>query len=690
LVDNSVTTSKIVDNSITTSKLVDQSVATNKITDGAVTSIKLDPVLLATINNKKSTADSRGTAGAGKVELIGADIDPITLGVKRLASGGTIVLTQDGDTVTIASPLSSGEANTASNIGTAGTGVFKQKTGINLELKKLNTASNKLSIVDDLVNNKIDFDVNQANLSLGSIGGAINLSTQTSGTLPGGSLPAHTHIAADVTNFTTAAQTAAVQNSLAASTVIAPSATSVNTALAGKQNLIVPANVTAGSTKVTLGGTPAGATLQSFSVDVNEANFAVPQANVIGLVASLAGKEPTITILPVTRGGTGVTTSTGSGSNVQSVGPTITSPTISGATITSSTVNGVTLNNGAGSGTFLNGAGAYTTPISTVPADYHTNLTAGDWRLASSSTATDYTTASLELQAANFASGLSATSPRLALHWNGVVASQIGIESSGRIAILDNPGTGYENFIARDITATGQVNLQSMLSANGNVGTSGQILTSQGTGASPIWTSQSLVKYINVGNNTVNNPNNYNGSTGGALSSGTITFTAEELLLGKGYHFKSLIDVATSSGATGAGGGTLTFQVRFGGTVLMSYTLDHQTSPFVGVGSTLSIELNCEITFYANNTFYAFGYIDSQLRGRSGYTQAGVNRSASGSIIRHVTGEPNNTSIVRDLQNGVGAFSITTGTSMFLNIINSASAALYEVNPFYTRIERLN
>ena len=44
--------------------------------------------------------------------------------------------------------------------------------------------------------------------------------------------------------------------------------------------------------------------------------------------------------------------------------------------------------------------------------------------------------------------------PVIALHWAGIVASTIGIESNGRIAIKDNPGTGYENFIAKDITAT--------------------------------------------------------------------------------------------------------------------------------------------------------------------------------------------------------------------------------------------
>ncbi|MES2286989.1 MAG: tail fiber domain-containing protein [Bacteroidota bacterium] len=78
----------------------------------------------------------------------------------------------------------------------------------------------------------------------------------------------------------------------------------------------------------------------------------------------------------------------------------------------------------------------------------------GDWQIASSSTGTSYSVASLELRESNFTGNGTATPPRLGFHWGGVVASQIAIESNGRIAIRDNPGTGYENFIAKDITGT--------------------------------------------------------------------------------------------------------------------------------------------------------------------------------------------------------------------------------------------
>jgi hypothetical protein len=73
----------------------------------------------------------------------------------------------------------SGEANTASNIGT-GTGlvgVFKQKTGVDLEFKKLHAASTLVTISDNVGSNIVDIDFNSANLLLQSIGGALDITT---------------------------------------------------------------------------------------------------------------------------------------------------------------------------------------------------------------------------------------------------------------------------------------------------------------------------------------------------------------------------------------------------------------------------------------------------------------------------------------------------------------------------------
>ncbi len=102
----------------------------------------------------------------------------------------------------------------------------------------------------------------------------------------------------------------------------------------------------------------------------------------------------------------------------------------------------------AGLATFLNTTGTW------IP-----NNGIGDWQIASSSTSTAYNLATLELRESNFTGNGSATPPHLGFHWGGVVASNIAIESSGRIAIRDNPGTGYENFIARHVETTGDLRI---------------------------------------------------------------------------------------------------------------------------------------------------------------------------------------------------------------------------------------
>lgn len=68
-----------------------------------------------------------------------------------------------------------GEANTASNVGVGGVGVFKQKTGVDLEFKNVNAGSNKITITDDAANNEVDIDITEANLTLDNIGGTLSV-----------------------------------------------------------------------------------------------------------------------------------------------------------------------------------------------------------------------------------------------------------------------------------------------------------------------------------------------------------------------------------------------------------------------------------------------------------------------------------------------------------------------------------
>ena len=52
-----------------------------------------------------------------------------------------------------------GEVNTVSNVGTAGVGVFKQKTGVDFEFKKINAGTSKITITDDTGNSEVDINI---------------------------------------------------------------------------------------------------------------------------------------------------------------------------------------------------------------------------------------------------------------------------------------------------------------------------------------------------------------------------------------------------------------------------------------------------------------------------------------------------------------------------------------------------
>jgi hypothetical protein len=89
-----------------------------------------------------------------------------------------------------------GETNTASNVGTTGVGVFKQKSGADLEFKKLKSTNNKVTIVDG---NEVDITVNEANLSGIPQSAITNLET----VLTDKASISHTHSISDVTNLQT-------------------------------------------------------------------------------------------------------------------------------------------------------------------------------------------------------------------------------------------------------------------------------------------------------------------------------------------------------------------------------------------------------------------------------------------------------------------------------------------------------
>jgi hypothetical protein len=90
----------------------------------------------------------------------------------------------------------------------------------------------------------------------------------------------------------------------------------------------------------------------------------------------------------------------------------------------------------AGSATNLYGAGGSTIRSSSVGTSYTANYQVRENDGGYGNTNIDY-------------------APQLAFHWGNVVASSIMMEASGRMAIRNNPGTGYENFIAAVIYSSG-------------------------------------------------------------------------------------------------------------------------------------------------------------------------------------------------------------------------------------------
>ena len=85
------------------------------------------------------------------------------------STGGTVI------DIDVLGSAPTGEANTATNVGTAGVGVFKQKVSANLEFKKINAGSNKVTITDDTGASEVDVDVAEGNLTLNNIGGIANV-----------------------------------------------------------------------------------------------------------------------------------------------------------------------------------------------------------------------------------------------------------------------------------------------------------------------------------------------------------------------------------------------------------------------------------------------------------------------------------------------------------------------------------
>lgn len=82
-------------------------------------------------------------------------------------ANGVLKVNHDGILIPL---LPGGESNTASNVGSAGVGVFDGKTGINLGFRNLVAASTKITVALDAGNKNVDLDVDESALSLANLG----------------------------------------------------------------------------------------------------------------------------------------------------------------------------------------------------------------------------------------------------------------------------------------------------------------------------------------------------------------------------------------------------------------------------------------------------------------------------------------------------------------------------------------
>ena len=115
-----------------------------------------------------------------------------------------------------------------------------------------------------------------------------------------------------------------------------------------------------------------------------------------------------------------------------------------------------TLTGGGASGTWsINITGS---AGSSSTATNATNLYGAAGSIQSTTSGTSYSNAYQVREVAGGSGNSSSIyAPRLGFHWGGIVASSITMDTNGRIAIVNNPGTSYENFIANIVYGNSSV-----------------------------------------------------------------------------------------------------------------------------------------------------------------------------------------------------------------------------------------
>jgi len=147
-----------------------------------------------------------------EIQLIPGTESPTENGMFSYRSGAGFEFYEEG---AVKSLSGIGETNTASNIGVSGVGIYKEKIGVDLRFKKLNSGSSKVTVVDDVGNDEVDVDVVEEEISHANIGdigtnshsqidnhiSATSNPHSVTAAQAGAAATVHTHTEADITDL---------------------------------------------------------------------------------------------------------------------------------------------------------------------------------------------------------------------------------------------------------------------------------------------------------------------------------------------------------------------------------------------------------------------------------------------------------------------------------------------------------
>ncbi|KLT63646.1 hypothetical protein, partial [Pedobacter sp. BMA] len=246
-------------------KVADGGITTSKLADGAVTNVKVGADAITTDKIKDGEVK---TADLGDKTVTGDKIADKTVTADKL----------------IANPADKDKVGVVQADGSI---VYQTLSGGNIKGKDLTAEDGSIAVTDGagatLVNSKVkvaDGGINTAKLADGAVTNVkVGADAITTDKIKDGEIKT-----ADVADKNITAAKLDAGTGTAGRLAIADATGAVTYSNTIPSGSITGENVTAGSNKVALGGTPTGAALKSFSVDVDEANLNL--ANIGGKVTN--------------------------------------------------------------------------------------------------------------------------------------------------------------------------------------------------------------------------------------------------------------------------------------------------------------------------------------------------------------------------------------------------------------------